>query len=246
MVSDATDSRDGRFDRGLRIFNDLNAESLTRLVDSLADISPELGYQAVAWAFGAIYSRPALAPREVVRACELRRRDIPLRAARPASRTRRGWCRGAWVLTIARNFAHPAEKGWPWLTDPDRLRQWSPIVPDRALDSAGPCQARENPDDDPLAGDVIAVDPPHELVHRWGDDVVRRRLAPTGGGCRLTLEQTMRDRDHVAMNAAGWHICLDVLHAVMNGSARPRVVGQDAEQHGWESLRDEYAAVLTG
>jgi uncharacterized protein YndB with AHSA1/START domain len=124
---------------------------------------------------------------------------------------------GAWVLTMDRDLAHPPERVWPWLTDPDRLRQWSPIVPDRALDSAGPCQARENPDDDPLAGDVIAVDPPHELVHRWGDDVVRRRLAPTGGGCRLTLEQTMRDRDHVAMNAAGWHICLDVLHAVMNG-----------------------------
>ena len=42
---------------------------------------------------------------------------------------------GAWVLTLVRDFGQPAEKLWPWLTDPDRLRQWSPIVPDRALDS---------------------------------------------------------------------------------------------------------------
>ena len=38
---------------------------------------------------------------------------------------------GAWVLTLIRDFAHPPEKVWPWLTDPDRLRRWSPIVPDR-------------------------------------------------------------------------------------------------------------------
>jgi uncharacterized protein YndB with AHSA1/START domain len=65
-----------------------------------------------------------------------------------------------------RDFRQPAEKLWPWLTDPDRLRQWSPIVPDRALDSVGPREVRENPDHEPVTGDVVGVDPPHELVHR--------------------------------------------------------------------------------
>jgi uncharacterized protein YndB with AHSA1/START domain len=151
---------------------------------------------------------------------------------------------GAWVLTMERDFAHPARKVWPWLTDPDRLRQWSPIVPDRAFDSVGPRQVRENPDDDPVTGDVVTVDPPRELVHRWGDDLVRWRLASTDTGCRLTLEQTMRERDHTAMNAAGWHICLDVLEGTLAGTASGRVVGPDAEKHGWESLRDIYAERL--
>ena len=127
---------------------------------------------------------------------------------------------GAWVLTLVRDFRQPAEKLWPWLTDPDRLRQWSPIVPDRALDSIGPREVRENPDDEPVTGDVVSVDPPHELVHRWGDDVVRWRLSPTDTGCRLTLEHTMRERDRAAMNAAGWHLCLDVLNDVANGVDR--------------------------
>jgi 4-carboxymuconolactone decarboxylase len=35
-----------------------------RVIDSLQDISPELGYQVVAWAFGEIYDRPILPPRE--------------------------------------------------------------------------------------------------------------------------------------------------------------------------------------
>jgi uncharacterized protein YndB with AHSA1/START domain len=151
---------------------------------------------------------------------------------------------GAWVLTMERDFAHPARKVWPWLTDPERLRQWSPIVPDRAFDSVGPRQVRENPDDDPVTGDVVTVDPPRELVHRWGDDLVRWRLASTDTGCRLTLEQTMRERDHTAMNAAGWHICLDVLEGALAGTASGRVVGPDAEKHGWESLRDMYAERL--
>ncbi len=150
----------------------------------------------------------------------------------------------SWVLTLARDFTHPVEQVWPWLTDPDRLRRWSPVVPDRTFDAVGPRQVRENPDDEPVAGDVVSVDPPHELVHRWGDDVVRWRLAPTATGCRLTLEQTMGDRDMAAGNAAGWHVCLDVLDGTLAGTVSSRVVGPDALDHGWESLRDGYAGSL--
>ena len=151
-----------------------------------------------------------------------------------------------WVLTLVRDFRHPPETVWPWLTDPDRLRRWSPVVPNRPFDSVGTRQVRENPGDEPVPGDVIAVDPPHELVHRWGDDVVRWRLAATDTGCRLTLEQTMHERDPGVMNAAGWHLCLDVLDDVLGGSDRPRIVGQDAAEHGWEALRDSYAEQLGG
>jgi 4-carboxymuconolactone decarboxylase len=35
-----------------------------RVLESLADISPELGHQVVAWGFGEIYSRPELVPRD--------------------------------------------------------------------------------------------------------------------------------------------------------------------------------------
>ena len=54
----------------------------------------------------------------------------------------------------------------------------------------------------------------------------------------------MRERDHAAMNAAGWHLCLDVLDDVADGVDRSRVVGQDAAVHGWEALRDKYSDAL--
>lgn len=35
-----------------------------KVIDSLADVSPEPGHQVVAWAFGEIYVRPGLSPRD--------------------------------------------------------------------------------------------------------------------------------------------------------------------------------------
>ncbi len=152
---------------------------------------------------------------------------------------------GRWVLTMTREFAHPPATVWPWLTDPARLARWSPVVPDAPLDAVGARRVRENPGDEPLPGDVIAVDAPHELIHRWGDDVLRWRLTDTAAGCRLTLEHSMTERDPGPMNAAGWHLCLDVLSPNVNGTDTPRVVGADSMAHGWESLRDNYAEALS-
>jgi uncharacterized protein YndB with AHSA1/START domain len=151
---------------------------------------------------------------------------------------------GTWVLTMNRPLAHPVDVVWPWLTDPQRLTRWSPAVPDAPLTSTGPRQIREQPGDDPVDGEVLSVDAPHELVHRWGTDVLRWRLTATDTGCLLTLEHRMADRDPAAMNAAGWHVCLDVLEPALAGADVPRRVGPDALQGGWEALRDDYADAL--
>ena len=151
-----------------------------------------------------------------------------------------------WVLTLTREIAHPVDVVWPWLTDPDRLRQWSPAVPDRAFDDVGPAEVRENPGDAPVDGTVLKVDQPHELVHRWGPDVLRWRLTATPTGCMLTLEHQMADRAHTAENAGGWHICLDVLTRHLDGLAAHRLVGEVVMNHGFGELRDGYRTLLGG
>ncbi|MFD9005081.1 carboxymuconolactone decarboxylase family protein [Streptomyces sp. NPDC059582] len=57
-------TRDERFAHGLEVLNRVDGEAGRRVVDSLADVSPELGHQVVAWAFGEIYDRPGLAARD--------------------------------------------------------------------------------------------------------------------------------------------------------------------------------------
>lgn len=59
-----TTVRDERYRRGLEVLRRIKGDSVIELADSLQEISPELGYQTVAWAYGDSYSRPALSPRD--------------------------------------------------------------------------------------------------------------------------------------------------------------------------------------
>jgi 4-carboxymuconolactone decarboxylase len=57
-------NRDQQYEHGLRVLREIDGEAGQRVVDALADVSPELGHQVVAWAFGEMYARPALPPRD--------------------------------------------------------------------------------------------------------------------------------------------------------------------------------------
>lgn len=152
---------------------------------------------------------------------------------------------GRWVLTMSRELNHSPDKVWQWLVDPDKLRQWSPAVPDRPLDWVGAARVQETSADPVLDGEVLTANPPHELIHRWGpDDTLRWRIEPTEKGCRLTLEHSMSDRGNASGNAGGWHICLDTLTLAVDGTPRGRVVGLDAMTHNWQNLNDGYATIL--
>lgn len=57
-------NREERYENGLKVLNEVDGEAGQRVVESLADVSPELGHQVVAWAFGDMYARPELSPRD--------------------------------------------------------------------------------------------------------------------------------------------------------------------------------------
>lgn len=53
-----------RFAAGKKVLDSIDGAVGQKVIDSLAGIAPELGYQVVAHAFGDIYDRPELAPRQ--------------------------------------------------------------------------------------------------------------------------------------------------------------------------------------
>ncbi|GLY80026.1 carboxymuconolactone decarboxylase family protein [Actinoallomurus iriomotensis] len=57
-------TREEKYEHGLNVLRQIDGEAGQKVVDSLADISPELAHQVVAWGFGEIYARPGLAPRD--------------------------------------------------------------------------------------------------------------------------------------------------------------------------------------
>ncbi|MFI0965652.1 carboxymuconolactone decarboxylase family protein [Streptomyces sp. NPDC021080] len=62
--STGSTTREERFEHGMKVLDQVDGEAGRRVVAALGDINPELGHQIVAWAFGDIYDRPGLAPRD--------------------------------------------------------------------------------------------------------------------------------------------------------------------------------------
>ena len=73
---------------------------------------------------------------------------------------------------------------------------------------------------------------------------MRWELQAVGSGTRLTLWHNI-DRRYIAMGAAGWHICLDVMDRALSGTPLGRMVGPDVMKFGgWPRLLAEYARLL--
>lgn len=142
--------------------------------------------------------------------------------------------------TVHMRLALPGQQQpiWRHLTEPELLATWSPVVPDRPLTSVGPALSRENPDEEPVAADVLEVHAPTLLIHRWGEDTVQWRI----DGTTLELTMQLAAPEHAPMYLAGWQVCLAVLASRLDGNDQPRIVGYDALDHGWEELRAFYAA----
>ncbi len=46
------------------------------------------------------------------------------------------------------------------------------------------------------------------------------------------------------MTAAGWHMCLDVADALLDGNPIGPIVGAEAMNYGWRELNEQYSERL--
>ena len=144
-----------------------------------------------------------------------------------------------WTLILVRELRHSPEKVWQALTDPAHLREWAPFDADGSLDTVGTKVKLTTvgaPTPQALETRVTRADAPK--VIEYND--IRWELEAFGGGTRLTL-WTNIGRRFIAMGAAGWHICFDVLERLIAGEPIGRIVGPEAMKFGWQRLNAEYA-----
>ncbi len=149
-----------------------------------------------------------------------------------------------WTLVLVRELRHSPENVWLALTEPAQLRGWAPFEADGSLGTAG---ARVNlttvgaPATHVTETRVTRAEAPKLLEYNWGENTMRWELEASGTGTRLTLWANI-DRRFIAMGAAGWHICLDVLDHLLGGAPIGRIVAGDAMKFaGWQRLYAEYA-----
>ncbi|MGA7077390.1 MAG: SRPBCC domain-containing protein [Terriglobales bacterium] len=154
-----------------------------------------------------------------------------------------------WTLVLVRELRHSPEKVWQAITDPAHLREWAPFDADGNLGTAGATVKLTTVAAPALRiteTTVTRADEPELLEYKWGDFDMRWELEDLPlegpeGGTRLTLWTNIGHR-FIAMGAAGWHICFDVLDHLLSGTPLGRMVGPDAIKFGgWQRLHAEYA-----
>jgi uncharacterized protein YndB with AHSA1/START domain len=149
-----------------------------------------------------------------------------------------------WALILVRELRHAPEKVWQALTDPAHLREWAPFDADGSLGRVGSTVKLTTvgaPTPQVSETTVTRADAPKVLEYNWGGQDIRWELEPLDSGTRLTLWHNI-DRRFIAMGAAGWHICFDVLDRLLSGNPIGRIVGPDAMKFGgWQRLHAEYA-----
>jgi uncharacterized protein YndB with AHSA1/START domain len=148
------------------------------------------------------------------------------------------------VLRFKRRIAHPVEAVWRAITDPAELAGWFPSTVELDLRVGGKMvftfAEMPLPDESStMTGEVTDLDPPRLFAFYWGGDHLRFELEPADGGvaCLLRFTAMIDSKDKAARDAAGWHLCLDGLARLLDGS------GEDAT-HGvtgtWRERYDDY------
>jgi uncharacterized protein YndB with AHSA1/START domain len=126
------------------------------------------------------------------------------------------------LLRFTRRLAHPPEKVWRALVEPEHLAAWFPTTIDGERAAGARLRFRHRDDmAEPFDGEMLAFEPPSLLELRWGPDVLRFELEADGDGTRLVLTDTLEEIGKAARDGAGWHECLDRLVYELAGQTPP-------------------------
>lgn len=136
-----------------------------------------------------------------------------------------------YVARFERRWEHPVAKVWSYLTENDRLASWFSELRVEDLREGGTIkfdmQDGTYEEMKILEFKLLAV-----LEYTWGEDRVRFELYPEPEGCRLVLVERIRKlTDHTPKDLAGWHVCLDVIHALLDDRTVESRKGEWEERH---------------
>ena len=143
-------------------------------------------------------------------------------------------------LRFSRHLAHPPERVWRAITEPEHLKAWFPdTIEVTSWTPGATLHFRHEGGLYAFDGRVLSVQPERALEFTWGPDTLRLELEPDGEGTRLTLLDTLEAVGKAARDGAGWHVCLDHLQHDLDGTT-PEWSSSDR----WRAVHPAYVAAL--
>jgi uncharacterized protein YndB with AHSA1/START domain len=135
------------------------------------------------------------------------------------------------ALRFERRLAHPVERVWRAITEPDELEAWFVARPEWTPEVGETFTSMEQD------GEITEVEPPTLLAWDWGGELFRFELSPDGEGCRLVFTHVFDDRKFGAQHATGWEVHFGRLDALLAGSPR----GEEEAMDDWGKIHERYA-----
>lgn len=126
--------------------------------------------------------------------------------------------------TFERVLDHPPEKVWKALTDPEEIEKWF-VRTELEPREGGSYVEHHDHVGLSMEGEITHWDPPRVFGHTWWADPdgayeeasILWEITPEGSGSRLVMTHQFKELEGAEGTMAGWHICLDVLQAVLEG-----------------------------
>ena len=129
---------------------------------------------------------------------------------------------GLYLARYDRQFLHPVEKVWAMLTDNDKLKQWFDELHITELREGGIIKFDMH-DGTFIDMEILEYEPFKTIAFEWDRDKVRFELSPVSEGCQLIFHETISSiKEQTAKDLAGWHVCLDVIQALLDGESIKR------------------------
>ena len=145
-----------------------------------------------------------------------------------------------YIVRFERSLKHSVEKVWSQLTENEKLSKWFSELRINDLREGGMIQF-DMQDGTFEEMEILELKMYAVLEYTWGEDIVRFELYPEPEGCRLVLiEKIKKMTNHTPKDLAGWHVCLDVVHALLDDrNIEPR----EAE---WKKWYEKYVRAIAG
>lgn len=138
-----------------------------------------------------------------------------------------------------RQINHSVAAVWSYLTENEKLQQWFSELEMKDLKPGGEIHFNFGDGNHELI-DILDVEPNKLLVFTWPPkNTVRIELNETEHGCELIFKEILHEVDeHTARDLTGWHVCLDVIEALLDGKTI------DDRKSEWESHYPAYQELL--
>ena len=144
---------------------------------------------------------------------------------------------GNYIARYERQFQHSVETVWAMLTDNTKLKQWFDELQIVDLRKGGIIKF-DMQDGTFIDMKILDYESLKTLAFEWDTDIARFELSPISGGCQLIFLETISSiNEQTAKDLAGWHVCLDVIKALLDEDA---IIREDE----WKVWFEKYKELL--